>query len=108
MEQGLVVEWAPFTVRPGVSDAELAAASDVLQREFLAAAPGFVARDLLRGGGEREWVDLVLWRDRESAERVTKAAFESPVCLKYFALMEQNADPAAGVQHFAVRRRYGA
>jgi hypothetical protein len=96
MEQGLVVEWAPFTVRPGVSDAELAA------------APGFVARDLLRGGGEREWVDLVVWRDRESAERVMKAAFESPVCLKYFALMEQNADPAAGVQHFAVRRRYAA
>lgn len=96
-----VIEWAPFRLVAGVTDDQLMAASQELQDVFLARQPGFVRRDLLRGR-DGEWVDLVEWTDRASAEAVAKAAAQSPVCLAYFRLMVggNDLDPASGVSHF--------
>ena len=102
-----VVEWAPFRVRPGVTDEALLQASEALQREFLGRQPGFVQRELLRGAAG-QWADVVYWRDQASADRVMEAVATSPVCQAYFHLME-GADPAdagAGVLHFQRMRSY--
>ena len=102
-----VIEWAPFRVRPDVTEATLLDASEALQRSFLADQPGFVRRELLRGANG-EWVDLVYWRDEASANAVISAVAASPACHAYFSLMENfdSADPAAGVVHLRRVRAY--
>jgi hypothetical protein len=104
---GAIVEWAPFRVRAGVDDATVLAASEALQRDFLASQPGFVSRELLRGA-DGQWVDLVYWRDEESANAVIPAIARSSACQAYFHLMEgaDSADPAAGVLHLRRIRSY--
>lgn len=102
-----IVEWAPFKLREGVSEAEFLRASDVFQREFVSRQPGFLRRELLRGK-DGQWVDLVIWKDQTSADAVMAAAMEHPACLQYFTFMPpfDTADPGAGVLHFARQREY--
>ena len=102
----VTVEWAPFTVAAGVTDAELLQAAAAVQADFLARQDGFLRRELLQGEGA-EWCDVIHWRDPESAERAMQIAAESPVCHRYFALMVlPEADPGAGVRHFALRASF--
>lgn len=100
MRQHIVVEWAPFTLKPDVDDATLLRASETLQAEFLGKQPGFLRRELLKGA-DRQWVDLVYWESRDAAEAAVRRAQESPVCYQYFQLMvdADHADPGAGVLH---------
>jgi hypothetical protein len=102
-----VLEWAPFELKPGVAEADLLAASDALQTEFLEQQPGFIRRELLRGK-DRQWVDTVYWRSLEAAEAASRLVMDSPVCLRYFELMimPENDDPNAGISHFAHVRTY--
>jgi hypothetical protein len=104
---GAVIEWAPFTLADGVAEATLLDASEALQRDFLAAQPGFVRRELLRAA-DGGWVDLVVWADAESAERVMEGAGASAACAAYFALMRgaDPANPGAGVAHLRRVRAY--
>jgi hypothetical protein len=101
------IEWAPFRLKPGVSEEALLHASGALQRDFVARQPGFVRRELLRGPGG-QWVDLVVWKSRESALAIMDAVAASPACHAYFALMDgaDHADPGAGVTHFERVREY--
>lgn len=85
--EDIVVEWAPFRVRPGVTTEALIAASDQLHADFLARQPGFVARELLRGPDE-QWTDLVFWENRATAAAAMQRVADSPACGRYFALME--------------------
>lgn len=103
------IEWAPFRLKPGVTDDVLLRASAALQDDFVARQPGFVRRELLRGP-DGQWVDLVVWESREAALAIMDAVAASPVCSAYFALMEgaEHADPGAGVTHFERVRHYGA
>ena len=104
---GAVIEWAPFRLGQGVEEADLLAASEVLQREFLRHQPGFVRRELLRGA-DGQWVDLVVWRDEPSAKAVMDVIGSSAVCHAYFQLMAggDNMDPASGVLHLHRVRAY--
>lgn len=101
MTQNVIVEWAPFTVKDGVDDAQLIAASEALQNEFLSKQSGFIRRELLKGENG-QWVDLAVWESREHAERAVQNAAESPVCFRYFQLMADadHDDPGEGVSHF--------
>ncbi len=103
----LVIEWAPFTLREGVSEAELLAVADAVQGEFLEAQDGFVKRELLHATG-RQWCDLLYWASAEVAQRAMECAMGDEACGRYFALMvtEDGQDPAAAVQHLVVRRSY--
>ena len=104
---GAVVEWAPFQLRAGAGEAELLAASEALQHDFLQHQPGFVRRELLRGA-DGGWVDLVLWQDEPSAMAAMQAAGASPVCHAYFHLMGgvETMDAGAGVLHLRRVRAY--
>lgn len=101
------IEWAPFRLRAGVTEDQLAEASARLQAEFLGGRPGFIARDLVRGpdGG---YVDVVRWASHAAAEAAMAAIRESPACAAYFALMDFDpADASAMPAHYALVRRYG-
>jgi len=107
MTHNVIVEWAPFMIKPGVDEAELIAASEALQNEFLSQQSGFIRRELLRGNNGH-WVDLAVWESRDAADQAVKNAAESPVCFRYFQLMA-NADhdnPGDGVLHFDRIREY--
>ncbi|NJM94583.1 MAG: hypothetical protein HC842_07910 [Cytophagales bacterium] len=101
-----VVEWAPFKLKPGVSETELLAASQVLQREFLSKQPGFVKRDLSKLS-EGQYVDIVYWENKASANQPMDNSLKSTTCADYFSLMETNEnDPNQGVVHLKVLGSY--
>jgi len=93
-----VIEFAPFELAPGASEAELLDASEALQSDFLDRQDGFIKRELVRRD-DRNWIDIVYWRDREAVERAMKNAVESPVCFRYFQLMAgaDHDQPGSGV-----------
>jgi hypothetical protein len=102
-----VVEWAPFRVRPGISDEQVLAASARLQEGFLRHQPGFIRRELLKGA-DRQWIDYVVWRDRSAADAAVQQAMQSPTCADYFGIME-SADPinaGDGLTHFRLMHAY--
>lgn len=97
----MIIELAPFKITAGTSEKSLLEASTALQREFLAQQSGFVKRELLRSG-ENEWLDIVYWRDHDSAHQAMQRAMESPACHRYFQLMvsEDHRNPGNGVKHY--------
>lgn len=103
----MVIEWAPFTVRAGVTEEMMLAASEQLQRDFLERQPGFLRRELVRSD-RGQWTDLVYWESREAVEQAMLAVADSGVCQRYFALMAgaDHADPGGGVTIFEVRASY--
>jgi hypothetical protein len=111
MNRNVVVEWAPFTVKPGVDDAELVPASEGLQNGFLSQQGRFIRRKL-RKGQDGQWVDLAVWESKDAAGQAVGNAAENPVCFQYFQLIA-NADyddPGTGVLYFeriAVYERQG-
>lgn len=107
MTHNVVVEWAPFAVKPDVNDVELIAASEALQNDFLSRQRGLIRRELLKGQNG-QWVDLVVWESRDAADQAVKNAAESPVCFQYFQLMADadHDDAGVGVFHFERIREY--
>lgn len=103
----MVIEWAPFVVKPGVTEAVLLEVSHDLQRDFLEGQPGFIRRELVRSD-RGQWTDLVYWESREAIEQAMLSVAESPACQRYFALMAgaDHADPGEGVTVFEVRASY--
>ena len=102
-----VVEWAPFKLKEGVSDAELKQVSEQLQERFLTKQNGFVRRELLKKA-DGSWVDVVYWETKEDAEAAIQNAGSSEVCGEYFGLMEINGEPdaAEGVDHLEIVQEY--
>lgn len=95
----MIVELAPFKVASGVTREAVLEASALLQKDFLMLQPGFIKRELLQSG-ESEWLDLVYWRDHDSAQQAMRKAMESPVCHQYFQVMEgeDHNNPGNGVK----------
>jgi hypothetical protein len=109
MSQPAILEIAAFTKAPGLTDAQLRAASETFERDFVARQPGYLGRILVKKS-ETEWADVALWQSRAHAEAVLQAAMTSESCAAYFQCMvhANTDDPAAGVQHFEVAGLYGA
>jgi hypothetical protein len=97
--RGVAIEWAPFRLRDGATEAQLIEAAEAIQREFLGRQPGFLRRELARGAGGL-WADVVHWSDAARAEAAMTAAATSLACRAYFELMagvNGGADPGEGV-----------
>ena len=75
-ETKLVIEWAPFRLASGATEASLLEASESLQREFLDRCAGFLRRELLCGT-DGQWADLVYWSDEASAQAAARATTAS-------------------------------
>jgi hypothetical protein len=100
---GVVVEWAPFRLATGVTEAALLDAADTLQREFLERQPGFVRRELLHGA-DGQWADLVVWQDESSAANAMQASTTSSACATFFPMLVLTTED--GVSHFHRVRTY--
>jgi len=101
------VEMAKIKLLAGKSEAELVAASEQFQREFLNKQPGFLRRELLRLD-EGNYLDLVHWRSAADANAVMEHIMTSPSCLAYFAVMDMDPDkPDEGVTHYTSLVTYG-
>jgi len=97
-----VLEWAPFRLKAGVDEATLLAASEQLQRDFLAGQDGFVRRELIKGA-EGSYVDLVWWDSFAASQAAMRKAAVSPACKRYVALMDcDHGNPADDVVLFSV------
>lgn len=102
------IEWAPFTLAAGATEADLLQAAERLQTEFLSRQPGFLRRELLRD--ERgEWVDLLLWRDAAAHATAMEAAGEHPAARAFFAVLVLAEAPApGGLRLFTCVKRWDA
>ena len=92
------IEMASFRLNAGVTEQQLLKASASLQEDFLSKQQGFIRRELVRGPGN-EWLDVVYWSNKVSAEAAMKNAVESPACHLYFQLIEaeDHTHPENGV-----------
>jgi len=107
MNNKQVIEWASFRLKKGVTDADLIAASDEMQEEFLRQQKGFIKRELVKAA-DGQWADVVCWVSHADASAAMPKAMENAACLKYFDLL-QGADPnhpEVGVLHFDVMKTY--
>ena len=101
------LEWAPFNLRPEISEADLLRAADALQNEFLLKQPGFVRRQLLRAG-DGSYVDILWWSSPDAAHAAMAKVAESSVCNAYFEhMLVDEAAAGAGVALLTPIRSYG-
>ena len=61
-----IVEWAPIKLAAGKTEADLLAASNAFQQDFLAGQPGFLRRELVCKS-DQDFVDIVHWRSAADA-----------------------------------------
>jgi hypothetical protein len=80
---------APFRLASGRTEADLLAASDTLERDFVSNQPGILSRDLVLKEDGR-YMDIVRFRSREDMEQVMEAERTSPVCHDFFAVMDMS------------------
>lgn len=102
-----IIEWAPFTLLDDKNESLLLKTSEDLQKNFLSKQEGFIKRELLKSSNNR-WVDLVYWKNKETAEKAMKNAASSSICSQYFSLMVEadHNNPSEGVSIFAIAEIY--
>lgn len=88
-----VVEWAPFKVKPGVTDEDVARACQANQEHFLSHQPGFLRRALIKGQ-LGVYTDIVWWESEQSAKAAMAIAPNSRACQDYFHIMDLDTSPA--------------
>ncbi|MCG8413876.1 MAG: hypothetical protein MI746_06610 [Pseudomonadales bacterium] len=100
-DEGLVIEWAPFVLKPDVAEQDMLSAAELAQSQFLRNQQGYIKRELLKGK-DNQWVDLVYWKTQEDASAAAMAVHQSPACLTYFGMMENidSENPEAGISHY--------
>jgi hypothetical protein len=101
------VEYAKFTLKEGVTETQVIAASNKFQEDFLIEQSGYIKRDLLHLEG-RDWVDIVYWASKEDAHKVLKVCEKNPICGEYFSIMEpfDPKIPNGGVIHLELVKSY--
>ncbi len=100
----ILVEWAPFKPAPGVTEADLLAASDAMERDFLAKQRGYIRRELLKAR-DGQWADLVYWEDQDAADQAMNAVGHSQACAAYFRRMDGVSQETPAL-HFETVKSY--
>ena len=101
----VTLEVAKIRLRADASEADLLGASERFQRDFLDKQPGFIRRELLRLD-DRNYLDLVHWRNAADATSVLQHTADSPSAQAYFSLMETDPGKPA-LTHYASMATYG-
>ena len=101
------IEWAPFTIKDGITAEQLKKASEDLQEYFLVKQKGFIKRELLQKS-PNEYIDLVYWENSTAAKNAVVNAEKSPACYAYFNIMEdaEQTSPGDGITYFKVIEEY--
>lgn len=107
MSKSLYIQLAPIALKPGVDEAQLLAASDRFEKNFVKSQSGIVQRRLLRSkaGG---YADLVVFESKAAADKVLEAEMSSPFCEEYFSIMAMPdaSVPDMGVLSFELIKTY--
>ena len=82
-----IVELATIRLAKGRSEADLLAASQTFQSEFLDGQDGFIRRELVRRA-EGDYVDIIHWQSRKHADAVMAKIEGSEAVARYFSLMD--------------------
>ena len=102
-----VVEIATITLKPGKTETQLLAASDVFQMDFVKGMKGFIRRELVHLK-DNEYADIIHWQTKKDADAVMEKAMSSDACMAFFSLMEMDeANPEGGVTHYKSLATYG-
>ncbi len=92
---------APIKLAAGKTEADLLAASDMFQRDFVANEPGVLRRELSRKP-DGTYLDIVQFRSEADCADVIKREMESPACAAFFAVMDMSDfDPEAPMEIMA-------
>lgn len=78
---------APIKLAPGKTEEDLMIASNDFQKNFVAQQQGVLRRELIRTS-EGRYLDIVQFRSKEDALKVIEEEGKSPVCQKFFSLMD--------------------
>lgn len=86
---------APIKLAEGKTEADLLAASQIFQKEFVAHEAGVLRRELVRKP-DGTYLDIVQFRSEEDVADVVKREMESAACAKFFSVMDLSEfDPDA-------------
>lgn len=101
---GRVMEFAPFRLKPDVSETALLDAAAKMQECFLKRQPGYLSRELMRGR-DGSYVDVIWWRSHADAAAAIPKVHASKDCLDYFEHMQVDvANAGTSVLHFEQMR----
>ena len=107
MQKTMYIQLASARLKEGVDEAQLLAASDAFQRNFVSQQQGIVRRILVKAkhGG---YADLVFFESKEDAERVAQAEATSEHCQALFQLLQppDPSSPDMGVLSFEHLKTY--
>ncbi len=78
---------APITLAKGKSEADLLAASNIFQTDFVNDQEGVIRRELIRKA-DGQYLDIVQFRSVEDARDVIKKEMVSPACHAFFSIMD--------------------
>jgi len=87
-----IVELAKIRLAKGKTEADLLAASDQFQKDFLDAQDGFIRRELVREPSG-DYIDIIHWESQAHADAVGAKIETSEDIGAYFSLMD--FDPEA-------------
>jgi hypothetical protein len=86
MNQPLTI-LAPIKLAAEKTEADLLAASEHFQNEFVSQQPGVLRRELIRTG-EGQYMDIIQFRSKEDLQKVMEEEAKSPVCREFFSVMD--------------------
>lgn len=84
---------APIKLAHGKTEADLLAASRDFQDNFVAHEPGVLRRELVRNP-DGTYLDIVQFRTAEDVQDITQKEMNSPVCARFFAVMDMSDEAA--------------
>lgn len=93
----MVIELAHFTIHEGAEEkllAERPAMIDALRRRFPACLAAFLTKE-----DDGTWLDVLLWRDRASAEEAARLVDTVPECREWFRHIAESG----GLRHVEVK-----
>ena len=96
-----VVEFVSFTLKEGISEQQLIAASDAFETGFLSLQKGYTSRQLIKG--KDAWADIALWETMEDALNAVEAVEQSSAAEAYDACIEEGS---VQLQHFSIVKSY--
>lgn len=101
------VEWAPFAVKKNVTEKEIMATAELLQKEFIGKQDGFLKREMLKGS-DNLWGDLIYWANDDAAQKASQNAEKSSSCMTYFQLMDTSDTEKSKVScfHYKIKARW--
>lgn len=95
----LITVLAPIKLAAGITEAELMAASERFQKEFVVQQPGVIRREMMRKGNGH-YLDIIQFRSMEDVEDIMEKEKSSVVCHDFFAVMDMAAEAETGPVEF--------